>query len=125
MGNEARKIFIADDDSDILSILELMLQTKGYQVAVSSTGQEVFSYRDDELPDLVLLDIWMSGIDGRDICAQLKNTPLTRHIPVLLISANSNIEAIAQEYCADGFIAKPFDMDELLDRVQEMLEVKI
>jgi CheY-like chemotaxis protein len=118
------KIFVADDDSDILEILQLMLRTRGYQVIVSNTGSELFDYRPDELPDLVLLDIWMSGINGRDICARLKDNEKTRDIPVLFISANSNIQAIAKECGAEGFIAKPFDMEMLLNKVNDVLTLK-
>jgi DNA-binding response OmpR family regulator len=121
MDNRAKRIFIADDDPDILDILKLMLQTRGYHVLVSNTGSELFEYEAGKLPDLVLLDIWMSGIDGRDICARLKNNAPTKDIPVLFISANSNIQAIAKEYCAEGFIAKPFDMEILLNKVRDVL----
>jgi DNA-binding response OmpR family regulator len=123
MDNEARRIFIADDDRDILDILKLMLQTRGYRVLVSNNGSELFEYAPEELPDLVMLDIWMSGIDGRDICARLKNNENTKNIPVLFISANSNLQAIAKEYGAEGFIAKPFDMEILLNKVHDMLEL--
>lgn len=121
MENEVMKIFVADDDPDILEILQLMLRTRGYHVEVSNNGTELFNYTPSEMPDLVLLDIWMSGIDGREICARLKNNESTKDIPVLFISANSNIQSIAKESGADGFIAKPFDMHMLLDKVNDML----
>jgi DNA-binding response OmpR family regulator len=121
MNNEVKKIFIADDDQDILNILELMLQTRGYEVLVSNNGSELFNYKPGELPDLVLLDIWMSGIDGRDICARLKQNKHTENIPVLFISANSNIETITRDLCAQGYIAKPFDMEVLLDKVEKLV----
>src|SRR5689334_4903101 len=113
MDNEVYKVFIADDDQDILDILKLMLKTRGYQVFVSNNGSELFEFTAHELPDLVLLDIWMSGVDGRDICRRLKSNNLTKDIPVIFISANSNIQSIAKEYCAEGYIAKPFDMEML------------
>lgn len=122
MKNGVKKIFIADDDYDILEILELMLKTQGYNVNVSSSASELFEFSAEQMPDLILLDIWMSGIDGRDICIKLKNNDLTKNIPVLFISANSNIEMIAKECKAEGFIAKPFDMDMLLNKVREVLE---
>jgi DNA-binding response OmpR family regulator len=125
MNNEVRKIFIADDDPDILDILKLMLQTRGYKVLVSHTGNELFEYAKEELPDLVLLDVWMSGIDGRDICARLKSKDSTKDIPVLFISANSNIQTIAQEYGAEGYISKPFDMEMLLNKVNEVLSLRV
>lgn len=121
MNNDKQKIFIADDDHDILEILALMLQTRGYHVKVSNDASELFEHPSEELPNLVLLDIWMSGVDGRDICTRLKTEAKTKHIPVLFVSANSNIQSIASEYCADGFIAKPFDMDVLLNKINEVL----
>jgi CheY-like chemotaxis protein len=124
MDNEVRRIFIADDDPDILDILRLMLQTRGYHVLLSNDGSELFEYAEEELPDLVLLDIWMSGIDGRDICARLKKSENTKHIPVLFISANSNIQAITKECGAEGFIAKPFDMEMLLNKVSDLLALQ-
>lgn len=124
MSTDIKKIFIADDDHDILDILRLMLKTRGYNVCVSNNASELFEYTPAQLPDLILLDIWMSGVDGRDICLRLKNNELTKNIPILFVSANSNIQAITQEYCADGYIAKPFDMDMLLSKVHDVLTHK-
>ena len=121
MEHETKRIFIADDDHDILEILELMLKTRGYEVIVSSSAGELFDFTPEQLPDLILLDIWMSGIDGRDICMRLKNNDAMKNIPVLFISANSNIETIAEECYAEGYIAKPFDMDMLLNKVESVI----
>ena len=123
MHNGTNRIFVADDDTDILDILKLMLQTRRYHVIVSTTAKELFEYSPDQLPDLILLDIWMSGIDGREICARLKKNETTRHIPLLFISANSNIQSITKECGAEGFIAKPFDMHMLLNKVSEVLKL--
>jgi CheY-like chemotaxis protein len=95
-------------------MMEMVLETAGYSVNTIIRPEEVLAIKED-LPDLILLDIWMSGIDGRDIRRHLKNQPLTKHIPVILISANRDIEEIAIA-SADDFICKPFDMDELLEK---------
>ena len=116
-----KKIFIADDEVDILEILQLMLDRHGYEVTASTDPFVVFNYGATELPDLVLLDIWMNGLDGRDICRQLKANPITAHIPVIFISANSNIEDISKECDAQGFIAKPFEMSTLVNTIRENL----
>src|SRR6478672_406679 len=108
--DKRKKIFIADDDRDILQIMHLMLQTKAYDVETTCNAKNIFEFGKD-LPDLILLDIWMSGVDGREICSQLKKNERTKNIPVLFISANSNIKKIAEQYHADGYIAKPFEMD--------------
>jgi CheY-like chemotaxis protein len=79
-------------------------------------GEAVLAIKED-LPDLILLDIWMAGIDGREICKHLKNQSLTKYIPIILISANSDTEEIAKQAGADDFICKPFDMDNFLQKV--------
>ncbi|RYY68532.1 MAG: response regulator [Chitinophagaceae bacterium] len=122
MTNKGKKIFIADDEVDILDILKLMLQTHGYDVSITADPTVIFDWCKRELPDIILLDIWMSGLDGRDVCKQLKETPLTQNIPVIFISANSNITDIARECKADGYIAKPFEMSHLLDTIGNALQ---
>jgi DNA-binding response OmpR family regulator len=120
MQNNLKKIFIADDDPDILDIIKMMLQTQGYTVVISNNANDIFNYK-DKLPDLILLDIWMSGQDGRDICKRLKENQLTKDIPLIFISANSNIEEITKKHHADGFIPKPFEMKHLLNVVNDTL----
>jgi CheY-like chemotaxis protein len=120
MGTAQKKIFIADDDADILSILQLMLQTKGYSVYATADANDIFKYQND-CPDLILLDIWMPVADGRDICMQLKQNNLMCNIPVVFVSANSGIKDIAREYNAQDHIAKPFEMKYLLDKVHAIL----
>jgi DNA-binding response OmpR family regulator len=120
MADLEKKIFIADDDADILSILELMLQTKGYTVHATTNANDIFNYKND-LPDLILLDIWMTGVDGRDICTHLKEDDQMKHIPVVFISANSGIKEITEQYHAQDYIAKPFEMKYLLNKVHDIL----
>jgi CheY-like chemotaxis protein len=122
METQQKRIFIADDDKDILQIMNLMLQTKPYQVETTCNAKNIFDYR-KVLPDLILLDIWMSGVDGREICSQLKKNERTKDIPVIFISANSNIKKIAEQYHADGYIAKPFEMGYFLDKIDDMLSL--
>jgi DNA-binding response OmpR family regulator len=68
----------------------------------------------EHLPDLLLLDIWMSGVDGKDICKHLKSAAATKHIPVIMVSAAKDIEQIAKDSGADDFIPKPFQIEDLL-----------
>ena len=120
MQGKGKKIFIADDDPDILQIISMILKTQDYQVVTTTNAKDIFNYSAKDLPDIILLDIWMSGVDGRDICSQVKNEALTKNIPVLFVSANSNIEEIAKICKADGYIAKPFEMDYLLERINSI-----
>lgn len=115
-----KKIMIADDDAGIVGAVEMMLEFEGYQVLSTLNGATVLELR-DEFPDLFLLDIWMSGQDGRDICRELKKRAETKNIPVIMISASTHLARSAQEAGADDFLEKPFSMDELMDKIAQHL----
>jgi DNA-binding response OmpR family regulator len=115
-----KTILIADDDPGILDALTLLLEDAGYEVKTANDGaaiREIYTAP----PDLLLLDIWLSGWNGRDICIALKSVEQTKHVPILLFSANNETEEIAKEAGADDFIAKPFDIDELLEKIEKYL----
>jgi DNA-binding response OmpR family regulator len=114
------KILIADDDPGIVDVLRLMLELEGYEVSHTYTGDILLNLIDN-MPELILLDINLGQYDGRQICHYLKSNERTKAIPVLMISANYNIGPSAKESGADDFIPKPFDMDELLDKVAGLL----
>jgi DNA-binding response OmpR family regulator len=109
---------IADDDPGIVDAVEMILDFHGYEVSSTYNATNVLAIRPGEYPDLLLLDIWMPGCDGRDICRQLKSQDETRQIPVLMISASKDISASALEAGADAFLAKPFDMNELISKIE-------
>ncbi|MDB5287787.1 MAG: response regulator receiver protein [Mucilaginibacter sp.] len=108
---------IADDDPGIVDAVEMLLEFEGYTVTSTVDGSTVLDMK-EELPDLLLLDIWMSGEDGRDICKKLKSENITKNIPVIMISASRDIKASAMAAGADDFLAKPFEMDELLKKIE-------
>ncbi|WPV02188.1 response regulator [Mucilaginibacter sp. cycad4] len=107
---------IADDDPGIVDAVEMLLEFEGYKVTATRDGAAVLGMA-EELPDLLLLDIWMSGEDGRDICKRFKEGELTKNIPVIIISASRDVRESAIIAGADDFLAKPFEMDELLKKV--------
>ncbi len=115
-----KKILIADDDPAILEALSLMLEETGYIVKTTVDGKTAQDMK-DELPNLLLLDVWMAGMDGRDICKHLKKQQKTKDIPIILISANRDVEGMAKECGADGFIAKPFEMKDFLSKIKKYL----
>ena len=111
---------IADDDPGIVDAVEIILDFEGYEVSSTVKGSTVFDMK-TEFPDLLLLDIWMSGSDGRDICRELKQRTDTRSIPIIMISASRDIERSAYEAGADDFLAKPFEIDDLLGKIKRLL----
>ena len=108
---------IADDDPGIVDAVELLLEFEGYEVTSTVDGTTVLEMK-EELPDLLLLDIWMSGEDGRDICKKFKESELTKDIPVIMISASRDVRESAIAAGADDFLSKPFEMNELLQKVE-------
>jgi len=99
-------------------MLQLMLQGEGYDVDMQTDAQRVQTMQ-EPLPDLLLLDIRLSGADGRVICRQLKSQEQTRHLPIILISAMPQPVGIARETGAEAFLAKPFAMQEFLTLVAQ------
>jgi DNA-binding response OmpR family regulator len=115
-----KKILIADDDPAIVDSLQFMLEEAGFKVMATLEGEQVEKMvKEQDRPDLLLLDIWMSGYDGRQICKSLKTTNNTKSIPVIMFSATKDIEKTTIQSGADCFIEKPFDMHDLLEKVEK------
>lgn len=111
---------VADDDSAIVDVLQIMLEDAGFAVETYTQGQLVKNMQ-EPFPDLILLDILLSGMDGRAICRHLKNQPATQHIPIILLSAHTNVQQTTSDTGSDAFLAKPFDIDDLLNLVHKFL----
>ena len=107
-----KKILVADDDAGIVDVMQIVLEDEGFEVIATMNGSNIFKLCEQK-PDLIFLDIWMSGMDGNIICRQLKADEKLKHIPVIMFSANRDIKQIAFESGADDFLAKPFEIAEL------------
>lgn len=118
------EILILDDCGDILQLLRSIFEVKGYEARTCLTTAEFFNQLQKKLPDLVLIDVKLGDGDGRDVCIQLKENPATRHIPVLLISANPDKLREHKTPVADDILDKPFDLIELHQKVTNLLNAK-
>ncbi|HEV7779804.1 MAG TPA: response regulator [Chitinophagaceae bacterium] len=114
-------VLVVDDDEDLLHIIGFKLRAEGFHTLISQNGENVRDIITQNKPDLILLDLHMQGIDGGDICREIKSDPLTCSIPVLLFSANDNIKTIQKECGADGFISKPLENNVLVSAIQHYL----
>lgn len=116
-----KKILVIDDDPDILLALQALLEDAGYNVEVSEQMQNILLAACDtsDLPDILLLDMLLSGNDGRKITEQLKSQDSTKHIPIILFSAYPSAGDYAHLAGANDFIAKPFDIDVLLAKIEQ------
>ena len=119
--NQPKYILVVDDDPDILEFLQVILEDEGYTVVTSEKGEYLEQLHNGELPDLILLDLLLSGKDGREIVKYLKGKPETIHIPVIMISAHPSAEREALQAGADDFLAKPFNIDVLLAKIVHYL----
>lgn len=114
-----KKILIIDDDAAILDVMKLILELENFQVIPSLDGGIIAKIKSIK-PDVVLLDIWLGGEDGRDIARNLKKDSRTQFIPIIMISASKDMEASAKAAGADDFIPKPFAIDDLIDKVKKV-----
>jgi DNA-binding response OmpR family regulator len=113
-------IAVVDDNPDILDAIKILLEQENYHVLVSQDGVLLENFPHD-LPDLILLDVLLSGKDGRDICRTLKANSLTKKIPVIILSAHPSAGENAVACGADDFVAKPFEIEVLLKKIRKHL----
>ncbi len=117
-----KKILVLDDDLAILEVLKDILEYSGYTVSTLSRGDRVFEKIQEYHPDLILLDVMLAELDGREICRNIKQQHDSAKIPVILISATHDLsKCLNQKGAPDDFVAKPFDIDNLLDKIEHQL----
>lgn len=113
-----RKILVVDDEEDVLKVLEKRLSSSGYQVIKVKNGQEAIEKAYQELPNLILLDIFLPDMDGGEVAQQLRGNENTKDIPVIFLSCLFTKEDERKGghlRAGNFFVAKPFEFDELLD----------
>ena len=115
------KILIVDDDEGILDAISLILEDEGYAINTTANGNEVNDRIKKFKPNLILLDVLLSGSDGREICKDLKNNSLTNRIPIIMISAHPSAKQTIKQYGADAFLPKPFGAEDLISTVKKYL----
>jgi DNA-binding response OmpR family regulator len=119
--NKKKIVLVADDDIDLLQLVKMQLQRAGFAVQLSLNGMEIVRMAIDDHPDVILLDITMDGISGGDICKKLKTRDETATIPVIMISANDNIEYIAHNCGANDFVRKPFNLQTIREKISQFV----
>src|SRR6266446_9680464 len=119
----AAQVLIVDDQRALVRLLEFNLQQAGFETAVAYGGEEALQKTRQRVPDLVVLDLMLPDISGTEVCRQLKASPRTRHVPVLMLTARTDEvdRVVGFEVGADDFVTKPFSVRELVLRLRAVL----
>jgi DNA-binding response OmpR family regulator len=116
-----KKILLVDDERGILKVLSIKLRVSGYDVVTAAGGQEALELIDSASPDVMLLDVIMPGVDGFEVLRKLRPTS---QLPVIVYSARPSNMQEALRLGANDFLAKPFDVDDLVKRIELLLDHK-
>lgn len=120
------KILIIDDEVDLVETIRFPLELEGYQVLVAYQGEEGLQLARKENPDLIILDLMLPKIDGYKVCRFLKFDEKYKHIPIIMLTARSQEKdrLLGKETGADEYITKPFDLDDLLNKIKKYISSK-
>ncbi len=117
-----KTVMVVDDDPGILEALEIVVSEIGYSVVAVGDAKQVLDQAIKHTPQLILLDLLLSGSDGRDITKNLKANQKTSQIPIILMSADARVQEKSTEAGADGYLKKPFDLDMLETLIARFIE---
>ena len=116
---DKKKILIFDDDTTLLELISIIFKDGGYEVDISQTSHNILEKVSEFHPDIILMDNWIPNIGGIEATKLLKSNEQFRNIPVIYVTANNDIESLAESAKADDYVAKPFDREELEKKGQK------
>jgi two-component system, OmpR family, phosphate regulon response regulator PhoB len=116
-------VLVVDDERDLVRLLEHNLRESGFETAVAYSGEQALQQVQERVPDLVVLDVMLPDISGTEVCRQLKASPKTRSVPVVMLTARAQEidRVVGFEVGADDFVPKPFSIRELVLRIRAIL----
>lgn len=116
-------IYVVEDNKELATLLAELLEEQGYAVKQAYNGGEALKLLEKELPDLMLLDIMMPGIDGSEVLLKMKSQPETAHVPVIICTALNEMKDVERffKWGAAGYITKPFEHKRIVDKVKQTL----
>jgi two-component system alkaline phosphatase synthesis response regulator PhoP len=117
-------LLLVDDNEDILFMLKSMFQFKGYYVTVKDNTEQLEKFIIQQKPDIILMDMLLSGSNGCELCKQIKANPGLAAIPIVMMSAMPNAGTTCLEAGANSFIEKPFEMDNMMETIATTLTSK-
>jgi len=111
--DKAKKVFVFDDNVDILDLCTIILEDAGYEIKTSSTSNNIIEQVSAYVPDIIFMDNWLPDVGGIDATKELKAHAELSRIPVIYFSANNDVKSLAEQAGADDYLSKPFDIEEL------------
>jgi DNA-binding response OmpR family regulator len=123
--NMKKKVLIIDDDEAVLDVMKEALFYEGFEVKISDKADDINSIICEYNPDLLLIDYILNGINGGEICHQVKENPNTGWLPVIIVSAYPKVLKSLGYYGCDKFISKPFDLDNLVGSIKAVLHANL
>ena len=125
MLQQSPDILIVDDDMDIRYMMQSILKHEGYQTKTCVCADELNTLLSGMRPAAIIMDMLLSGSDGKDICKSLKKKNSTKHISVMMISAHPDAAFVCREAGADDFLEKPFEIDVFINKTKSLMDCKI
>lgn len=121
MGN-LKKVFVFDDNADILELCTIILEDAGYEIKTSATSNQIIDQVLAYMPDIIFMDNWLPDVGGIDATRELKGDERLKDIPVIYFTANNDVKSLAAQAGADGYLSKPFDIQELENIIERHLK---
>jgi DNA-binding response OmpR family regulator len=115
-----KKVMIVEDDEGIMEAMQAAFEMEGYETLALTNAKHVMTHITEWKPDIIILDYLLSGMNGKEICSEIKTSKATSAIPVIMLSAHPNAKNEIGT-CADAFMPKPFDLFDLIHRADELI----
>ena len=119
---QRKKVLVIDNDNDILDVINEALTYEGFSVTGFVEADNIFPIITNVEPDIVILDYLLNGINGGEICHQIKTTAITAQLPVIIISAYPKVINSLGNYYCNAFIAKPFDLEQIINCINSLIQ---
>lgn len=118
------KVLVVDDDKSARTLLDIMLKRKGFNPLLAEDAEKALEYLNEDIPDLVILDYMLPGMNGIELCRTIRQRSDTKHIPILMLSARGDVAIVeeAKEAGATGYLSKPLLIHEVTEKLTDIIE---
>ena len=120
-----KKVFVFDDNPDILELCTIILEDAGYDIKTSCTSNDIIDQVLSYIPDIIFMDNWLPDVGGIEATRALKKHETLKNIPLIYFSANNDVKTLAEQAGADDYLSKPFDIQDLEDIVNKYIDQNI